>query len=419
MFQILHELLLSWNLADFYANILARAAIGLAVIVLSFISGFLFDLVLFKLIKGFVKRTENQVDDLILESGFFKRLSLFAPLIILYFGQELVFVGMDAASFVIQKILSVVLIIISIYALDGLLGTVESLYNLLKVSKRTPIKGYIQLVKIFLVIIGLVFIVSTILNTSPWGILSSIGAMTAIILLVFKDSILGFVASVQLNANNMVEIGDWIEVPQYGADGAVIEITLTTIKVQNWDKTISTIPTYALISGSFKNWRGMQETKGRRIMRSIYIDMTSIRFCDQALLQKLKQIDLLRPLLEKRLEEIEAFNRSRNVDPATPFNGRALTNIGIFRAYLLEYLQKSHYIRQDLTLLVRQKQPGEHGVPIEIYCFTNDTRWAFYENIQSDIFDHIFAVLPLFDLKVFQYPSGSDITGLLEDLKSN
>jgi miniconductance mechanosensitive channel len=238
--------------------------------------------------------------------------------------------------------------------------------------------------------------------------------MTAVVMLVFRDAILGFVAGIQLSANQMVSPGDWIEMPKYGADGDVLEVALTTVKVRNWDKTITTIPTYALISESFKNWRGMKESGGRRIKRAIHIDMHSIRFCDEPMLQRFSKIEFVSEHLARKRQEIAHWNADRGVDDSAPINGRRLTNIGTFRAYLIAYLRAHPMIHQEMTFLVRQLAPTPHGLPLEIYVFSRDQVWANYEGIQADIFDHVLAVAPEFDLRIFQTPTGGDVRAALE-----
>ena len=240
--------------------------------------------------------------------------------------------------------------------------------------------------------------------------LSGIGALTAVLLLVFKDTILGFVGGIQLIANDMLRPGDWIEMDKYGADGDVLEISLTTVKVQNWDKTITTIPTYSLISDSFKNWRGMQESGGRRIKRSVYIDVNSIRFCTPEMIQRFKGISRIRDYVEAKEKELQEYNQLHHGDHSSLADGRRMTNVGTFRQYLNAYLRQHPKIHQELTFLIRQLQPTETGLPIEIYVFSNDQVWANYENIQADIFDHIYAILPIFELRPFQSVGGHDLT---------
>jgi miniconductance mechanosensitive channel len=242
--------------------------------------------------------------------------------------------------------------------------------------------------------------------------MSGLGAMTAVLLLIFKDTILSFIASLQITFNDLFRIGDWLEIPDFGADGDVIDIALHTVQIQNWDKTISVIPTHKLIDGTFKNWRGMQESGGRRIKRSVLIDISSIKFCDEEMIKKYKKYQILRNYVEQKEKEIEQYNQEYNIDTSELINGRRMTNIGTFRAYVEEYLKRNTNINKDLTFLVRQLAPGHQGLPIEIYVFTNDTRWAFYEKIQADIFDHILAIVPEFDLRIFQAPTGYNLESI-------
>ena len=266
--------------------------------------------------------------------------------------------------------------------------------------------SYMQLVRLIVYILGGIYIISILVNKSPFGIFSALGAMSVVLMLVFKDTILGFVGSIQIAANDMVKIGDWVEFPKYGADGNIIEIKLQTVKVQNWDKTITTVPTYSFVSDAFKNWRGMSESGGRRIKRSISIDMNSVKFCNEALQEKLENIDLLKTYFQNKKSEIYNFNSGK--DPIHSANVRKLTNLGSFRAYLERYLENIPEITKDMTFLVRQLAPDERGIPIEIYVFSTEQRWALYERIQADIFDHIIAILPEFELYVFQSPTGKD-----------
>jgi miniconductance mechanosensitive channel len=269
--------------------------------------------------------------------------------------------------------------------------------------------------KIFIFFVGAILMISTLINQNPLILLGGLGALSAVLLLVFQNSILGLVAGIQLSANDMVRVGDWIEMPKHNADGDVIEITLTTVKVQNWDKTITMIPSAAFISESFKNWRGMQESGGRRIKRSIFIDVSSIQFCTEEMIERFKKIQYLKDYIEAKEKEIEAYNQEHNVDPSSKVNGRRLTNIGTFRMYIQKYLENHPRIHKDMTTMVRQLAPGEYGLPLEIYAFTNDVRWAVYESIQSDIFDHIFAAAPEFGLRVFQNPTGHDMREMLKE----
>ncbi|MDB2703426.1 mechanosensitive ion channel family protein [Methylophilaceae bacterium] len=294
-----------------------------------------------------------------------------------------------------------------IWFLLSLLSVSNSYYERIKKSHQPSIKGYIQLVKIIITVTAVVLIVAMMLDKSPMAFLTGLGAASAIIILVFKDTILGFVASVQVASYDMVRVGDWITIKQLQVDGDVEDVSLNTVKIRNFDKTVTTIPTASLITNGVQNWRGMEETKGRRIKRAINIDIKTIKFCDEVLLKKLSKITNLTKYIKDVTKEISSYN-SKTSSQGDRLNGRALTNIGLFRKYIYNYLKENKYIRDDLTFLIRQLQPGQSGIPIEIYVFTNDTNWINYENIQSDIFDHLLAALPEFELAAFQIISDTN-----------
>src|SRR5690625_4416117 len=299
--------------------------------------------------------------------------------------------------------------IVALSVINRLLSVINDVYQTYEVSKEKPIKGYIQVVKIIVIVIGIILVIANLMGESPIILLSGLGALSAVLMLVFRDSILGLVAGVQLTSNDMVRVGDWIEMPKYGADGDVIDISLNTVMVRNFDRTITMVPSYALISDSFINWRGMQESGGRRIKRALYIDMTSIEFCTEDMIESFKGIHLLDNFIANREQEIETYNEKNDINRNNLVNGRALTNIGVFRAYISEYLQHHSGIHQEMTLMVRQLAPGENGLPLEIYAFTNSTQWTVYESVQADIFDHLFAIAGEFGLRIFQNPAGSDL----------
>lgn len=291
----------------------------------------------------------------------------------------------------------------------SLLDTLEDISAATESGRRMPLRGLFQGIKLAGALLALIFSIALLIGKSPLLLFSGLGAMTAILLLVFKDPILGLVAGIQLSANKMLTLGDWLEMPKYGADGEVTDINLTTVKIRNWDKTITTVPTYALISDSFKNWRGMSESGGRRIKRAVHIDATSVHFLSEQDLTRLRKAKLLSEYIEQKLLEITDHNRTHNVDTSSATNGRRLTNLGTFRAYLTAYLKASEHIHLNMTHMVRQLNPGAEGIPIEIYAFANTTEWLAYENIQADIFDHIFAVLAEFNLRIYQSPTGHDM----------
>ncbi len=316
---------------------------------------------------------------------------------------------------IIKKGISVYFVVVFILVLDAVIDSVDEIYRMKEISKTRPIKGLLQIAKITVFIIGGIVMIAGLMGQSPLVLLSGIGAAAAVFSFIFKDSLMGLVAGIQLSANDMVRIGDWIEMPKYAADGSVIEISLNTVKVQNFDKTITTIPAYALVSDSFKNWRGMVSSGGRRIMRSVNIDVDSIAFCSGQMLERLSKSSLLKDYISAKQSEIERYNKSLNLDPNATVNARRLTNIGVFRVYIQNYLKNHPGIHSEMIQMIRQLPPGEHGLPLQIYAFTNTTNWVEYENIQSDIFDHILSVAGQFGLKVFQNPSGNDFRRILFD----
>ena len=393
---------------DWHQSLAVDGTLLLTAILGSVISYWVARKLVFGLISRVVQKTESTWDDELLNSKLFKWLSLLLPAVIILTAAPHAIIthhdGVPIFSSFIQISAKVFIVILSFLAISSLLNILERIYSRLEVSRELPIKSFFQVIKIILVLAAIILIVSTLIGKSPVLIFSGLGAMTAIIMLIFKDSILGLVAGIQLSANRMVARGDWIEMPKFGADGEVLEVALTTVKIRNWDKTITTIPTYALISDSFKNWRGMSNSGVRRIKRSVSIDMSSVVFLDQESLPRLRKISLLKDYLSEKEQEIETWN-TQNADLANPINARSLTNIGTFRAYIREYLKNHPQIAQEETLLVRQLQPTENGIPVELYIFTTDNRWAYYEDIQSDIFDHLLSVLPEFGLRAFQAPS--------------
>lgn len=361
-----------------------------------------------------MERTKTQWDDILASKGVFRQLAYLVPALVLYFGVAHYPLFSEEAW---QRVILAYIILNAFIIQNRLLMAGHDIYRLSPFSEEHSIKPYIQLARLLVYALGAVAVISVLLNKSPWGILGGIGATAAILILVFRDTILSLIASIQLHANDLVRRGDWIEVPECGADGDVIDIALHTVTVQNFDKTIVTIPTRKLIDDSFKNWRGMLETGGRRIKRSLLIDQTSIRFCDEEMIEKYEGIHLLKPYIKAKRKELEQADIPFGVsggDDHLPLNHRALTNLGTFRAYIVAYLRKNLKIHQDLTIMVRQLQPTPEGIPLEVYCFYDDTDWVKYEGIQADIFDHLLAILPYFDLKVFQIPTGLDFRTLKE-----
>ena len=407
------ETLSSWLLQSgfdpLYSDRLARLLVLVGLLLVCALVLWITRLVTLRIVRAASARTGTKWDDELVRAGVFARLAYVVPIVLFDRGARIVFDGDSGAIQVIATLVSVSLTVIAVAVVSALLKAIGAVYEGHPVSRRLPIRTFLQVLQVALFFLGGITVLSVILDKSPVVFFSGLGASMAILMLVFKDAILGLVAGVQLSANSMVHRGDWIEMPSQGADGDVIEVGLTTVKVQNWDKTISTIPTYALVSESFKNWRGMDESGGRRIKRSVSIDMSSIRFCDQELLERFQRIQLLDDYLSRQLEEVSQHNQTTGADTSLLVNGRHLTNVGTFRAYLIAYLRRNIRLHQEMTFLVRQLQPTEKGLPVEIYVFSNDQAWANYEAIQADIFDHVLAVLPLFDLRVFQAPTGADV----------
>jgi miniconductance mechanosensitive channel len=329
--------------------------------------------------------------------------------VVIYLSASGVLEGHDAWIEAVRQGALIYMVMAGVWVLDGVLNAISDVGSEATAARELPVKSFVQVLKLVLYLVAAISVLSLVIGKSPFLLLSGLGAMTAVVMLVFRDAILGFVAGIQLSANRMVSVGDWIEMPKYGADGDVVEVALTTVKVQNWDKTITTIPTYALISESFKNWRGMSESGGRRIKRALNVDMRSIRFCDEDMLRRFARIQYVADYLARKQAEIATWNDAQGVDFDAAANGRRLTNIGTFRAYIVAYLRHHPMIHQDMTFLVRQLAPTPAGLPIEIYVFSRDQVWANYESIQSDIFDHVLAVASEFDLRVYQQPSGGDV----------
>lgn len=361
--------------------------------------------ILVKIVSLAVRRSTNDWDDLLLKQKFFDRLSHLIPALIIYYLSNLT----GPWQIALQKLSVIYMLTAGLATFSAFLNAVNSIYLKFKISSHKPIKGYLQVIKIIAFAFVIILMIATSINRDPLVLLGGLGAMTAVLLLIFKDTILGLIAGIQLSMNDMVRIGDWVEMPQYGADGDVIDISLHTVKIQNWDKTISSIPAYAFISGSFKNWRGMTDSGGRRIKRAVSLDMNSVGFCTPELLKRFEKFHLLKEYIKDKQAETAEYNQRNNYDSSELLNGRNLTNIGTFRAYLVAYLKNHPKIDKNMTFLVRQLSPGEFGLPIEIYVFSNDQDWVNYEGIMSDIFDHILAVIPKVDLRIFQRPSGNDI----------
>ena len=404
----IQEHLVKWGISAENALIFKVFIVLLLILLLAYLANFITRRILLAYIKRLIRKSQNQWDDLLIEKGVLRRLANFAPVLVFYFTIPQTLANMPKLVAGIQKGLEVIMLLLGVFVVDAVINLLHGAYQRIPMSREKSIKGYIQVLKILVYLIGFILVLSLLLGESPLVFLGGLSAMAAVLMFVFKDTILGFVAGIQLSANNMVRIGDWIEMPGKNADGTVIEITLNTVKVQNWDKTISQFPTYALVSESFINWRGMEESEGRRIKRSVYIDLKSVKFCTPEMLEKFRKVQILHEYIDKKEKELNSYNETHGIDNSILMNGRRQTNLGVFRHYVTEYLKRHPKIHNEMTFLVRHLQPTERGIPIEIFVFSREKSWPVYESIQADIFDHILAVVPEFGLRVFQNPTGDD-----------
>ena len=399
-------------LNSFYSYIENQLLDFLIILGTAFIAYYITQFIMTRVVVRIFRKTTTKLDDILIQQGILDKLSYLIPIIIIYNLVEIYGVFESNRELFSNIIFSLITIVI-VSSLNSLLSAINIIYSQSKLSNKINIKSYLQIVRLILNLFGILLIIAILSGKSPIYLLSGIGALTAVLMLIFKDTILSFVSSIQITSNDLFKIGDWIEAPQFGADGDVKDIALHTIKIQNWDKTITTIPTHKLIDSSFKNWRGMSDSGGRRIKRSINIDINSIKFCNELMLQKYQKFNLIQDYINQKTSEIQEHNKEQNTtDNHNIINGRSLTNIGTFRAYIQAYLRNNSNIHKDMTFLVRQLSPGPNGVPIEIYVFSNDTDWINYESIQSDIFDHLLAAVKEFDLRVFQNPTGNDFKKL-------
>jgi miniconductance mechanosensitive channel len=380
-----------------------------AIILLAFLAYLLFRRVLIPLLKKVAKKTTTAFDDILFQKKVLHRFSLLAPIIVLKSFTYL----LPLLKPFLDTLFSISLSLVITFTIGAILGTVSEYLQQLEKFKERPIKAYIQIVIIIVYSVGFVYTFGLAIGSSPMQIITGLGVFTAVIALLFKDPILSFVASIQITSYDLIKVGDWIEVPKYNADGDVIDVSLSVVKIQNFDKTITSIPTYKLIEDSFKNWRGMKIAGARRIKRSVFIDQATIKFCDDEMIDKFEKIKLISEYIKIKKTELADYNKNIEQSAELVINQRRLTNIGTFRAYLMEYLKQRNDLRKDFTFIVRQLEPGPEGLPIELYIFVDTTEWAVYENIQSDIFDHILAVVSQFDLGIYQRPSGKDFSSIL------
>lgn len=407
----INEILLSWGFSQAWADDLTSGVILVIILAIAFLGDAVCRHIILTVVARLVKKTKATWDDIVFDRKVLIHISHLVAPILLYILLPLAISNAGLLSFV-QRICMIYIIAVFLRFISSLLAALYHVYSEREQFRDRPLKGLLQTVQVILFFVGGIIIVSILIDKSPMVLLTGLGASAAVLMLVFKDSIMGFVSGIQLSANNMLRVGDWIEMPKYGADGTVIEVTLNTVKVRNWDNTITTIPPYALVSDSFQNWRGMQESGGRRIKRSIRIDMNSVRFCTPEMLAKYKKIQLLKDYIEETEKVVEQYNEEHGIDNSVLVNGRRQTNLGVFRAYLTNYLKSLPTVNQELTCMVRQLQPTEQGIPLELYFFSAIKAWVPYEGVQADVFDHVLAIIPEFDLHVFQNPTGEDFREL-------
>ena len=396
--ELLHKLGLSVIPTDSLYQLLACSVL----LFISFVSFYISRYILHKQVLRFVEKSRTLWDDRLVEYGFFNRAAHLIPSLVLYLLTPALFEKTQGLYLFLVKFSLIYLLTSAFLAATSFLNSAEAIYNASVLARRAPITGFIQVAQLVLSIIFALLAIAGLLDKSPLILMSGLGAITAILLLIFRDAILGFVAGIQIAANRMVNNGDWIEMPKYHADGDVLAVGLTTVKVQNWDKSISTIPTHALISEPVKNWRGMQESEGRRIKRSLFIDIQSVKFCDRSLLEHVENLHILKPYIDSKSKELQDDKKQRDLCESDIINTRKLTNLGTFRAYMQAYIDTHSQINQAMTCMIRQLPPSELGLPLEVYCFSMEKDWVKYEAIQADIFDHFLAMLPLFELRAYQ-----------------
>jgi len=413
--RYLKEWLTDSGLSENASSIIADYSGFILVIVFALIVFYIAKYIIVSWVHRLAARSASNWDDVFVQRKVFKRLAYLIPAIIIHASTQYVIPDYPHTMVVVLTLINVYIVTVIVIVASSVLDAAHDIYNSYEISKARPIKGFLQVGKIFLWIVYVIIIITVLfLRSKGFGWIAGLGAFSAVLLLVFKDPILGFAGGIQLATNDMLRIGDWIEMPKYNADGIVIDIAITTVKVQNWDKTITTIPTYFLVSDSYKNWRGMQESGARRIRRHILIDLNSVKFCTAEMLERFSRYEYVADYITRTEAELNKYNDQKKVDPGVMINGHRQTNIGIFRAYLTAYLKDNPNLHQDLSLMVRQLQPNETGLPLEIYAFSREQDWERFEEIQSDIFDHVMAGIKFFDLQLFQNPSGNDFQNIIK-----
>ena len=409
--QEVNRTLVSAGVDEVWADKIDNLIVLLFIIGIALLANLICRKIILRVVAKLVKQTKATWDDIVFNHKVMVNVSRMVAPILIYIAIPIAFpehADSDLLDF-LRRLCLIYIIAVFLRFISALFTAVYQVYSEREQYRDKPLKGLLQTAQVILFFIGAIIIISILINQSPMVLLTGLGASAAILMLVFKDSIMGFVSGIQLSANNMLKVGDWITMPKYGADGTVIEGTLNTVKVRNLDNTITTIPPYLLISDSIQNWQGMQESGGRRVKRSINIDMTSVRFCTPEMLEKYRKIQLLTNYVEETERVVEEYNKEHDIDNSVLVNGRRQTNLGVFRAYLTNYLRSLPTVNQEMTCMVRQLQPTETGIPLELYFFSANKVWVAYEGIQADVFDHVLAIIPEFGLRIFQNPSGEDL----------
>ena len=409
------EWLMAGGMSLEWAERLDQFIVAFLVFAIAFTADFICRKVLLRVVAHWVGRTKATWDDIVFDRRVMSRLGRMVAPVVIYLLVPVAFSETDSSWMAFLMRLCYIYILLSFFRfVNSFFKAIYLVYSEKEQFRDRPLKGLLQTLQISLWVIGGIVVVGELIGQSPLSLLAGLGASAAVLMLIFKDSIMGFVSGVQLSANDMLKVGDWISMPKYGADGNVIEVTLNTVKVRNWDNTITTIPPYLLVSDSFQNWRGMQESGGRRVKRSINIDMSSVKFCTPEMLEKYRKIELLKEYIEQTEQVVKEYNEMHHIDNTVLVNGRRQTNLGVFRAYLTAYLKSLPTVNTDLKCMVRQLQPTDHGLPMELYFFSSIKDWIPYEGVQADVFDHVLAIIPEFDLRVFQSPSGADFQHWLD-----
>jgi len=410
--QSINNFLRLLGLTSEEANSLDQWVIFGLIILIAFLADFVCKLILLKVVKKLVMKTKATWDDIIFDERVMAKLCHVVAPVLIYFLFPIAFPAGSSLYSFFFKITQIYIIAVVMRFFITFCTAIYIVYDQIEKYHDRPLKGLLQTVQVVIFFVGGILIFSILFDKSPASLLAGLGASAAVLMLVFKDSIMGFVSGIQLSANNMLRPGDWISMPKYNADGVVIDVTLNTVKVRNWDNTITTIPPYALVSDSFQNWRGMHESGGRRVKRSINIDMNSVKFCTPEMLEKFRKIALLKDYIEETEDKLKVYNQERGVDDSVLVNGQRQTNLGVFRAYLERYLRSLSAVNQEMHLMVRHLQPTEKGIPMELYFFSISKVWIEYETLQADVMDHVLAIISEFDLAVFQNPTGTDFRSI-------